>query len=154
VPSAPKPCGILLHQRPLLQYFSRANDSKSCYFFECWNATAEEEITDQSLAEATYTIDEMNLVFLKVLIDGQPEIINVETPAGEFLTSKRLLNSPKTICVHLSNDPDSGFSRRQVHTIKFLAPLRDLKIHSHGNPTRVAVPAFRFPGGAPSTQEF
>lgn len=141
-------CGILLHQRPLLKGFYREDDPKSSYLRSHWIATADEEITDASLAHATYTIDGMNLLFLKVLVDGNPEIINVEMDAGEFLTAERLLKAPKTICLHLTNDAASDFVCRQCQDITFLASLRHLRVLSHLDPTRVAVPALPFHPGA------
>ncbi len=143
----PKGCGILLHQRPLLQNIVSADDPNGFYFFTSWVATPDEEITDQGLAEATYTIDGMNLLFLKALVDGKPEIINIELPAGEFLTAERLLGSPKTICVHLGNDAASGFTCREAAAVEFLAPLRHLRILSHADPTRVATQALGARGG-------
>jgi hypothetical protein len=128
----PGGCGILLHQRPMLQNVFDVTDPIGLLFFSTWFETPDEPITDASLAEATLTLKNQNLLFLKALVDGKPEILNVELPPGETLTARRLLDSDRVICVHVTNDPSSGFYCREVQDVRILAPIRNWRVRSSG----------------------
>ena len=124
-------CGILLHQRPMLQKGVDFDDPMTLFFFANWVCQPDEELTDEKLVEATQEVDGDNLLFLKALVDGRPEIINVELPKGEVLTVERLreAEAEPTICVHLTDDPDSGFYLRHPERVECLAPFRDWKLY-------------------------
>ena len=134
-------CGILLHQRPMLQDMFRLDDPRALLFFETWFGTPDEEITDRALQEASVTLDGKNLLFLKALVDGNPEIINIEMPEGQFLTAAELAAAPQVVCVHQSNDPQSGFYLREHLEVQILAPIRGWHLYSHADPSRRGVPA-------------
>ncbi|MBI4615146.1 MAG: hypothetical protein HY720_16145 [Planctomycetes bacterium] len=131
----------MLHQRPSLQDMTRLDDPTVFYMCTSWICTPDETITDAALAESTFLLDGSNLLFLKALVDGKPEVMNVELPAGEFLTAERLSVAPKVICVHEADDPESGFHLRQVTDLRILAPFRDWRLVSHRDPSLVAEPA-------------
>jgi hypothetical protein len=131
---APAGRDVVLHQRPVLLHFTEADDGWSVYLRLAWAAAPDEEISDEGLAAATYAISGVNVVFLKALIDGRPEIINIELEKDEFLSAERLAIIPSTICVYVTNDPESGFTWRTPREIKILAPLRNLRILSHAEP--------------------
>jgi hypothetical protein len=137
-------CGILLHQRPWLSDLVRFEDARALLCLETWFTTADEEITDAALADATVTLDGKNLLFLKALVDGRPEIINVELEEGQFLTARELTEARPTICVHRSNDPASGFDlRTDIKEVKILAVIRNWILRSHTDPRKLAVKALR-----------
>jgi hypothetical protein len=139
-------CGILLHQRPWLSDLVRFEDPRALLCLETWFTTADEEVTDAALADGTVTLDGKNLLFLKALVDGRPEIINVELEEGRVLTARELATAPRTICVHRSNDPDSGFDLRlDITEVKILAVIRNWILRSHKDPHRVAVKAVHPP---------
>jgi hypothetical protein len=123
-------CGILLHQRPMLQDLFNVTEPLGWLFFSTWFDVPEEPITDAALAEATLRLNGQKLWFLKALIDGRPEILNIELPDGETLTAERLLSADKVICVHLTNDPASGFYCRSVEDVRILAPIRSWRVRS------------------------
>jgi hypothetical protein len=125
-------CGILLHQRPMLQNMLNVTDPVGWLFFSSWFSTPDEPITDGALAEAMLTVNGQRLWFLKALVDGKPEIINIEMEPDEMLTADRLLNADRTICVHLTNDPASGFYCRSVKDVQILAPIRNWRVQSNG----------------------
>ena len=125
-------CGILLHQRPMLQNVMDFNDPLEWLFCSTWFETPDEPITDAALADATLTVNGQNLLFLKALVDGRPEIINVEFPAGETMSAARLLGAEPKICVHLTNDPSSGFYCRDARDVRILAPIRSWRVRSEG----------------------
>jgi hypothetical protein len=125
-------CGILLHQRPMLQDVLNVVDPLGSLFFQTWFNTPDEPITDDALAEARLTVNGQHLWFLKALIDGQPEILNIEMPLDETLTAERLLSADRIICVHLTNDPASGFYCREVKDVQILAPIRNWRVRSEG----------------------
>ncbi len=135
-------CGILLHQRPMLQDMLQLDHPRGWLFFESWLLTPNEPITDEGLRSATTTLDGKNLLFLKALVEGRPEIINIESEAGEFVTAETLRNANSTICVHQSNDPASGFYlRTDLKDVRILAPIRRWTLYSHVDPTQVGQPA-------------
>lgn len=139
-----KPCGILLHQRPWLHDVFRLDDPRAFLVLETWFNTPDEDITDRSLAEATTRLDGKNLLFLKALVDGRPEVINVELDGDRLLTAAELLAAPPTICVHETNDPASGFHlRTDIRDVKILAPIRGWILRSHTDPATVGVPALQ-----------
>lgn len=121
-------CGILFHQRPMLQDLTDVTHPMGALFFMSWLMAPEEEITDESLASATAPLSGQNILFLKALIDGNPEIINVELPQGELLRAEQLRAAQPVICVHYTNDPASGFYCRNVREVKILAPIRGWKL--------------------------
>jgi hypothetical protein len=124
----PPGCGILLHQRPMLQRVIDLSDPIGLLFFTSWLAAEDDEPDDEQLREATVEVDGQNLLFLKAIVDGRPEIINVELPAGEYLTVGRLRSADRTICVHETDDPASGFHLRQVQDVRVLAPIRGWRL--------------------------
>ena len=137
----PEGCGILLHQRPMLQKVMEFDDPVSFMFFTSWISEAGAALTDESLAEATTEVDGVNLLFLKANIDGRPEIINIEFPVGEVMTVERLTNAEPTICVHLTNDPASGFYLRNVEQVELIAPIRNWQLHGQeAKETRSEIP--------------
>ncbi len=131
-------CGILLHQRPLLQNFTSQDDPKSVYLRLNWIAAPDENLSDKGLASATVAIDGMNLVFLKAAIDGKPEILIIELPKGQVLSARQLLEAKPDVCVHVTDAADSDFKCRYDVDVQILAPLRHLRVLSHLDPTRVA----------------
>jgi hypothetical protein len=142
--SEPEGCGILLHQRPWLAELTRFDDPRALLSLETWLTTKDEAITDDVLADATVTLDGKNLIFLKALVDGRPEIINIELEEGQFVTRAELAAASNTICVHTSNDPNSGFNLRdEVKDVKILAVIRNWTLRSHTDPDRIAVKATR-----------
>jgi hypothetical protein len=122
-------CGILFHQRPMLQEVTDVADPMGTLFFLSWVTTPDETLSDESIAAATAPLGGQNLVFLKALVDGRPEILNVELPEGEFLRADAIREAPPVICVHYTNDPQSGFYCREVRNVKVLAPIRGWKLH-------------------------
>jgi hypothetical protein len=125
-------CGILLHQRPMLQDMLNVADPVGWLFFSTWFTAPDEPITDRALAESMLTVNGQRLWFLKALIDGKPEIINVEMEPDEMLTADRLRDAEPTICVHLTNDPASGFYCRSAKDVRILAPIRNWRVQSNG----------------------
>jgi hypothetical protein len=123
-------CGILFHQRPMLQNMSDLESPVGALFFMSWILTPDEELTDASLAEATTAVNGQNLVFLKALVDGTPEIINVELPDGEHLRADMVRQAEPVICVHYTNDPASGFYCRTISDLRILAPIRSWKLRA------------------------
>jgi hypothetical protein len=121
-------CGILLHQRPMLQRVADLSDPLSLLFLTSWLETDNAGPDDEQLREATVEVDGQNLLFLKAIVDGRPEIINIELPAGHFLTSERLRSAPPTICVHESDDPASGFYLRHVDDVRILGAIRGWRL--------------------------
>ena len=137
-------CGILLHQRPWLTDMFRFDDPRALLCLETWFTTPDEEITDESLADGTLTLDGRNLLFLKAVVDGRPEIINIELDQGRFLTAAELCAAAPTICVHRTNDPRSGFDlRTSIREVRILAVIRNWTLRSHADPETIAVKAAR-----------
>jgi hypothetical protein len=123
--------GVVLHQWPMLQHFTEADDPASAYLRVSWAAVPDEALTDEGLADATYALDEANVVFLKALVDGRPEIVTIEMGRGELLDARRLAMRPTTICAYASDDRVGGWTERSPREIEILAPLRQLRIVSH-----------------------
>lgn len=140
-------CGILLHQRPMLQDVQSFDSPLSLLFFVSWLGTPDTEISDVMLRDATVQLDGKNLLFLKALVDGNPEIINIELEPDEILSAETLRKAEPVICVHESNDPASGFYLRKVKNVKILAPIRSWQLRAHDDPTRIGQPVW--PPGRP-----